>query len=75
MAVWFGLFAFATSLVYLYIGALIGGIFSVRAMAAAHGLCLGVTTELERGGYITRLQAAVMFGAFLPPLVVESLRK
>jgi MFS family permease len=69
MTVWFGLFAFATSLVYLYVGALIGGIFSVGAMAAAHNLCLGVTTEEERGGYITRLQAAQMFGAFLPPLV------
>jgi MFS family permease len=41
MAVWFGLFAFATSLAFLYIGALIGGIFFIRAMAAAHVLRLG----------------------------------
>lgn len=69
MTVWFGLFAFATSMVYLYIGALIGGIFSAGAMAAATAYVSDVTTEEERGGYITRLQAAQMFGAFLPPLV------
>ena len=69
MAVWFGLFAFATSMVYLYIGSLIGGIFSAGAMAAATAYVSDVTTEEERGGYITRLQAAQMFGAFLPPLV------
>jgi len=69
MAVWFGLFAFATSMVFLYIGSLIGGIFSAGAMAAATAYVSDVTTEEERGGYITRLQAAQMFGAFLPPLV------
>jgi MFS family permease len=68
MVVWFGLFALATSMVYLYIGALIGGIFSAGAMAAATAYVSDVTTEEERGGYITRLQAAQMFGALLPPL-------
>jgi DHA1 family multidrug resistance protein-like MFS transporter len=69
MVVWFGLFAIATSMAYLYIGALIGGIFSAGAMAAATAYVADVTTEDERAGYITRLQAAQMFGAFLPPLV------
>jgi MFS family permease len=69
MAVWFGLFGLATSMTYLYIGSLIGGIFSAGAMAAATAYVADVTNEEERGGYITRLQAAQMFGAFLPPLV------
>ena len=38
-------------------------------MAAATAYVADVTNEEERGGYITRLQAAQMFGAFLPPLV------
>jgi len=69
MVVWFGLFGLATSMTYLYVGSLIGGIFSAGAMAAATAYVSDVTTEEERGGYITRLQAAQMFGAFVPPLV------
>jgi DHA1 family multidrug resistance protein-like MFS transporter len=69
MAVWFGLFAIATSMTFLYVGSLIGGVFSAGAMAAATAYVADVTTEEERAGYITRLQAAQMFGAFLPPLV------
>lgn len=69
MVVWFGLYGLATSMTYLYVGSLIGGIFSAGAMAAATAYVSDVTTEEERGGYITRLQAAQMFGAFVPPLV------
>jgi len=68
MAIWFGLYALATSMTFLYIGSLIGGIFSAGAMAAATAYISDVTTEEERGGFITKLQAAQMVGAFLPPL-------
>ncbi|MCK5611832.1 MFS transporter [Candidatus Pacearchaeota archaeon] len=68
MAVWFGLYALASSMTFLYLGSLVGGVFSAGAMAAANAYVSDVTSEEERGKYITRLQAAQMMGAFLPPL-------
>lgn len=68
MAVWFGLYAFASSMTFLYLGSLVGGVFSAGAMAAANAYVSDVTSEEERGKYITQLQAAQMVGAFLPPL-------
>lgn len=68
MAVWFGLYALASSMTFLYLGSLVGGVFSAGAMAAANAYVSDVTSEEERGKYITQLQAAQMVGAFLPPL-------
>ncbi len=68
MAVWFGLYALASSMTFLYLGSLVGGVFSAGAMAAANAYISDVTSEEERGKYITQLQAAQMVGAFLPPL-------
>ena len=68
MAVWFGLYALATSMTFLYVGSLVGGVFSAGAMAAANAYVSDVTSEEERGKYITQVQAAQMMGAFIPPL-------
>lgn len=68
MAVWFGLYALASSMNFLYLGSLVGGVFSAGAMAAVNAYVSDVTSEEERGKYITQVQAAQMMGAFLPPL-------
>jgi len=67
MAVWFGLYALASSMNFLYLGSLVGGVFSAGAMAAVNAYVSDVTSEEERGKYITQVQAAQMMGAFLPP--------
>ena len=69
MVAWFGLFAIASSMIYLYAGSFIGGFLSAGAISAATAFISDVTDEEERGGYITKFQAFMMLGAFLPPLI------
>ncbi len=67
IAIWYGCFAVARSLVTVYIGQLVGGIFASGAVAVITAYA-AEKAGVNMGGIIARLQAAQMLGALLPPL-------
>lgn len=67
-AVWYACWYFASTMLLVYIGAFIGGLFASGALSVATAYATDVAGPGEASREIALLQAAQMVGALLPPL-------
>ncbi len=66
--VWYALYYLAASMLLVYVGSFVGGLFAAGAISVATAYASDAAGSEKTGGAIAKMQAAQMVGALLPPL-------